>query len=112
MALSNMFREPRREITETLLGIAIVGAFLSVDYAFAAWFMTWAYPPNPVPRFLLLFFGMFAGPVIAGCLIAVCVAVVTSVHNIGEGCCDMLEKRNIYLRPRQQKSIRSRYYDL
>src|SRR5689334_3951872 len=38
MALGNIFKEPRREITETLLGISIVGPLIWIDWQFAQWF--------------------------------------------------------------------------
>lgn len=41
MALSNILNEPRREITETIIGVVIVGVclsgFLMLDYHFAVW---------------------------------------------------------------------------
>ena len=37
MALSNIFREPRREIVETIVGLITVGAFMYVDYKFSCW---------------------------------------------------------------------------
>lgn len=38
MALSNILREPRREIIETLVGIAIFIIPVYLDYRFGLWF--------------------------------------------------------------------------
>ena len=37
MALSNMLREPRREIIETVVGFGAVVLALGLDYGFALW---------------------------------------------------------------------------
>ena len=37
MALSNIFREPRREITETLVGVGVVILPVYVNYRLGAW---------------------------------------------------------------------------
>lgn len=37
MALSNIFREPRREITESAIGLGIFAAAAWADYHFAVW---------------------------------------------------------------------------
>ncbi len=60
MALSNILREPRREITETLIGIMATGSFLFVDYKFAVWFEKITNNGGACPWPL----GLFMGPCI------------------------------------------------
>lgn len=94
MALSNIVREPRREITESAVGIALVAAFVAGDYWFSLWLQNamggWSYCPWPL--------GMWAGVALA--LGLVLVTVIT--HAIGEEVCDALQRRGVHLRPRQR----------
>jgi hypothetical protein len=95
MALSNMLREPRREITESLIGIVIAGTVIAADYEFARWFESATSSIDggcPWPL------GMVLG--IASCVIIFFVALIT--HWIGEDACNRLEDHNIHLRPRQR----------
>ena len=97
MALSNILREPRREITETAIGVAVVGIPIALDYVFGV-----AVSDDKHPVWL----GMLLGAVLlalaflatAGVLI-----VVLGIHEVGEGICNTLQKRNIHLRPRVRK---------
>lgn len=107
MALSNIFREPCREITESVVGIAvtvaIVGGFGWADYEFARWLRdaagcaymrAGACVHNNVPIVL----GMLGG------LLAAVLAVIAlyATHAIGDEICNALQARGIHLRPRNR----------
>jgi H+/Cl- antiporter ClcA len=98
MALSNIFREPRREITETVVGIAVVAVLLGADY-FAARELQkipgWSDCPLLVAMVLIpgaiamgWGLGLFRLPQIA--------------HAIGEDACEALQRHGIHLRPRNR----------
>lgn len=95
MALSNIFREPRREIIETLVGLAVVGPVILADYGFGRWLQTL---DETVP----LVVGMLLGAVVI--VLVVCggglLAVLT--HALGEDICNALERHGHYLRPRRR----------
>ena len=100
MALSNIFREPGREITETLVGIAVVGTILAVilpaDYYFARWFEEITGGANggcPWPL----------GMILIGPMAAIGVGLVAVfIHEVGDIVCDSLEERGIQMRPRRR----------
>lgn len=99
MALSNIFREPRREIVETLVGVGSFAAFLCPDYWFASWLKaaSTSLPhdhgiPIPIP------IGMAIG-IAAMLLIGV---VLLMIHLVGEEVCDFLARRGLHLRPTQR----------
>ena len=85
MALSNVFREPRREVTETLVGAGVAGAFLC-------------------PGLLLAMLGapiMLAALTLLGA-IGVAAAIIC-IHELGEAGCDALARGGVELRgPRKQ----------
>jgi hypothetical protein len=96
MALSNIFREPRREITESVVGIAAVGVFVGADYGLA----------------LLLHDGdksldLPACMAIVAVVVIVCCsalyAALQATHAIGDSICNALQARGIHLRPRQRR---------
>jgi uncharacterized membrane protein YidH (DUF202 family) len=97
MALSNMLREPRREITETVVGIIVVGAALSafawLDYQFANWMSNRREDFAP-----LLIVGAFI--LVGGVIVTFVLAFVT--HAIGDAICTALENRGVQMRPRQR----------
>lgn len=96
MALSNIFREPRREITESVMGIAIFLALLWPDYRFALWFQDLTGgPERGVPVIMGLFAGATAG--------AACVALLFFTHFVGEEVCEWLDDRGLRLRPRNRR---------
>jgi hypothetical protein len=97
MALSNILREPRREITETLMGLAILAVPIWLDYRFAIWFeiTTGATNPrDPCPWPV----GMIFGAIFA----AVLVAVLFVIHALGNVTCNTLEAHGVQVRPRQR----------
>lgn len=100
MALSNIFLEPRREITETLVGITAVIGPVYLDYLFASWLKVASSSPNaPNPHGLPIPLGMVIG--FAATLI-ICVAFIF-IHYVGEEICDFLARRGLHLRPTQRR---------
>jgi len=99
MALSNIFREPRREITETIVGTVVVAAVLVPDYYFAQWFQLVRGPDNPCPWPMAMIIGLFLFLL----LFAIVIIGPIGIHAIGEGICNSLERRGVHLRPRQRK---------
>ena len=103
MALSNIFREPRREITESIVGLIVaigpVTAFCIADYYGAVWasvawfdgttstFWGCAIVLIPMCIFGIVFFGWLA---------------LILTHAIGDDVCDALEERGLQLRPRDR----------
>lgn len=106
MALSNILREPRREITETALGIIVIGIIVYPDYKFACWLHkacgNMAYANRevlPVP------IGMIIGPVLLVLILMVLIGtlmVLIGIHNIGEGVADSLARHGVQVRPRKR----------
>lgn len=107
MALSNIFREPRREITESAVGLALSVVAIGADYAFALWLQEYvgAHPhksPN-IPYTLNCYYipwplGMGLG--ICGALILCLIAFIT--HAFGDSICNALQRNGIHLRPRNR----------
>jgi len=95
MALSNMRREPRREITETVVGLALVATLPAADCVFAAC----VHDPYG------FWDGMGLGVVLLGAialgLILLC-ALALIIHALGEATCNALERGGVQLRPRQR----------
>ena len=97
MALSNIFREPRREITESIVGIAAFGVAMAGDYHFARWFeeiTTNSEGHGGCPWPLGLMFGFI--------FLGIIIAVVFFTHAIGDSICNALQERGIHLRPRNR----------
>ena len=90
MALSNILKEPRREITEQLVGTLVIFGLPVADAIFAhcaPWDM--------------MGIGLSLGTILALGVAAV-VAVANIVHAIGEATCNALEARGVHLRPRRR----------
>lgn len=105
MALSNIFREPRREITETVIGLILLALALLLDY-WGALKIKVLFPQKfgSDPMWfdmLLLVIMTFTGLALAAILI---IGVPILVHTIGENICNALADRGIELRPRQRYS--------
>ena len=103
MALSNIFKEPRREITETAMGVLVT--IVVVPLIVYAWwnlglFMIWLTHDTPSTLNIIgdAFFGMLGGIV----LLAALSLVVIAIHAIGETICNKLQRRGIELRPKQR----------
>lgn len=96
MALSNIFREPRREITETAMGLIPFGAaaiLMVVNYYVSCWLVGGKNVKGSDVGFCM--FLLTAATIIIG-------FIVVFVHWAGEEVCDFLEKRGIQIRPRQR----------
>jgi undecaprenyl pyrophosphate phosphatase UppP len=99
MALSNIFREPRREITETLLGIILAVALVWGDILLALSIA------NHTPQ-------KETTSDIVGLALIIPVTVVPAVimgwgllmatHFLGEKFCDFLARRGLDPRPKQR----------
>jgi hypothetical protein len=100
MALSNIFREPRRELTESAIGLVVFGGVALADYSFATWLENYAgyFPssgnphlPWPLGMLIGIGVGIFA------------VGVLFATHEIGTAICNALQRGGVHLRPRQRR---------
>src|SRR5690349_5692998 len=96
MALSNIFREPRREIIETVVGIGALVPFGVVDYYFGR-FLQESTPDHPP-----LVAGMMLGILVIPFAAFFLVVAAAVVHGIGEEVCGALQNRGVHLRPRNR----------
>jgi hypothetical protein len=98
MALSNIRREPQREITESAVGLVIFGLFMWADYEVALW-MIEVGPPHapPVPIVMILASAFLLGGV------GLLVGIILVTHQIGDAVCNALERNGLHLRPRVRK---------
>lgn len=107
MALSNIFREPRREITETVVGVGVIFTMgfipIYADYRFACWFerATYSTGDGDCPWPLGMFFGVVALAALVVLVILLATAVA-GIHKFGDTICNALQNRGIHLRPRQR----------
>lgn len=94
MALSNILKEPRREIIETIIGGVIFGGFMWGDYA-----VTNAMHPRDFPdqALMMLFFPIFALAVAAAL-----VFVIMFIHGLGNVICDIMKEMGLDPRPKQR----------
>ena len=98
MALSNILREPRRELTETAVGLAIVVPLIYADYSFGQWLQDYAGYDKHGDAHLPWVIGMGVGT-LAGIAISLSAIII---HALGTAICDTLDKHDIHLRPRQR----------
>lgn len=82
MALSNIFREPRREITESLVGLSVVSVVAYADYIFAEWFHVLTGPTGACPVAVGMIFG-------ATFMVVACIGLAAA-HALGDGICNRL----------------------
>lgn len=101
MALSNIFKEPRREITETVVGL---GIFLAVAAP-----LVWG---ESCLWNLIRFYCKDTD--VAVCLTVLCnvlfgvgvglsVLLLMGIHQLGDSICTSLENRGVHLRPRVRR---------
>lgn len=98
MALSNMFREPRRELTETAIGLALFGCAVGADYLFARWLQYQA-GYSTVDQVSKANIPWGQGMCIGVILACVCTIIAMVAHIVGESICDRLQDGGIRLRP-------------
>lgn len=95
MALSNIAREPRREIIETVVGLVIFTAFMGLDYTLAVWIEgVTGGPHDGLPWQVGMLFGIPAG--------GAAIFLALFIHFLGETVCDTLQRNGIHLRPRNR----------
>lgn len=99
MALSNMVKEPRREIIETIVGLGLFSLFVFADYWFAVWFsyVTSWIGSNGLQYDIPWPVGMLVG--IIGLIIAI--PIIVFIHFIGDEMCNGM--RNLGYDPRPTK---------
>ena len=98
MALSNMLREPRREITESLVGAGIIGGPIGAVWLFGLWWHS-EWPPDSVWGGMLMGLLCLSGLAVAIWLI---VGVTVVLHEMGDAVCTALQARGVHLRPKQR----------
>ncbi len=102
MALSNIFREPRREITESLVGLGVAGAVITgIGY-----WSYWCVKATGGTVLTSLPIAMFMVAITSIAAIAVLWVLgylfLAATHAIGEDICDILQRRGVHLRPRKR----------
>ncbi len=102
MALSNIFREPRREITESVVGMIVVAALIFADYRFGMWLQNYlnahsGLSPGCWNGFFIvgMIFGVFA-------IFAACQVLFIFPHWVGEVACDLLANLGADPRPKRR----------
>ncbi len=101
MALSNIFREPRREITESVIGLLVTAPIFGWIYFLSGWLRD----HDSTPIMPLSFY-------IAGALLftlggaAMSAGILLITHAIGDGVCNALQRGDIHLRPRNRPTAR------
>lgn len=97
MALTNMLREPKRELIEQGYGLIAVGCFVAVDFALAAAVarLVDGTVHVPVSEFLCCaFISLF--------VIAAAVVLLLIVHSVGEAICNAMARHGNDPRPRDR----------
>lgn len=95
MALSNIFKEPRREIIETMAGIVVAAIVIVPLCLFSCWFQSKTFIGDVWP-------GRITGMLVGIVSIVLMSGIAIVIHSIGEGVCESLDKRGLRLRPRQR----------
>lgn len=93
MALSNIFNEPRRELTESVVGIAVFAAVVTplviADYLFSLWFHEATGGGTKGCPWQL---GMLLGVLFAAVGLLLISGLLGLTHAIGEDVCNALER--------------------
>lgn len=97
MALSNIFHEPRREITETAIGLGLLGGLFCGLYGWTC--LTW----GPADAKVVSFWGAMGVWTLVAVAGSVGLTVLcVFVHWVGEEIADVLEDHGIQLRPKHR----------
>lgn len=94
MALSNILKEPRREITETVIGLLAFGPLMYWDVVLAGYLQ----PKHMDDPFFML---MVVAMVLLAFGIACALGLLLIVHAVGEALCDRIEQAGWQIRPRR-----------
>lgn len=99
MALSNIRKEPRREITESLIGMVCVAGALWLDYAGSRFvnFVFFLKGPCPIALAMILL------PIVLLVVFLLGVLLVSVTHGLGEVVCGRLAKVGFDPRPKVRK---------
>lgn len=97
MALSNMKNEPRRELTESFLGITFTIVFLLADYKVAHWLASGFENSADRIGFTVVFMA------IGGCIVPLVIALAHLTHWLGDKICDCMGTFNLDPRPKNRK---------
>lgn len=100
MALSNMRREPQREITESVIGIALFVGLATGDYFLSRYIDFTIFKEKNVVGIIIL---MILIPIALFILSGVTFALLYFTHHIGEEICGWLADRGWDPRPRDRK---------
>lgn len=96
MALTNVFREPRRELTESAVGLGIFSVYLFLDYQFSIWFQAATIDGNGGCPWGL---GMLIGLI----LTMISILVLFATHEFGDFVCNSLARHGLELRPKNRR---------
>jgi small-conductance mechanosensitive channel len=99
MALSNIFCEPRREITESVVGITVFVLVVIGPLAIAWHVASEAVAADRDLPFLLPFIATIIGELI---VVVVVFGLSLLTHAIGERVCNALARKGVELRPRRR----------
>jgi len=98
MALSNILREPRREITETAIGLSLIVLFCLADYYLADIVYSSMMMIDDRHDNFLHVMSFIASALV----IIVIIGGFVLAHSMGQSLCDWLQKNNIHLRPKRR----------
>jgi hypothetical protein len=103
MALSNIFREPRREITESAIGITVFVLIVMGPLAIAWHVASEAVAADHNLPFLLPFIATIIGELVVAVMVF---GLSLLTHAIGERVCNGLAERGLELRPKQRRQTK------
>lgn len=98
MALSNIFREPRREITESVVGLVPFVGFIALDVFLTRWICR-ADTHRDWGQIMGIFFVIVVGTLMA---LFGLVLLALFTHFIGEEICGFLARHGLELRPKNR----------
>lgn len=101
MALSNIAAEPRRELIEQGVGVAVLVLLGILDFKVSARVSAWSHNDPPlVVDMLLLPLAFLAFLFLAGLLFT---GLWYLAHALGEGACALLKVAGLEIRPKQRR---------
>lgn len=106
MALSNITREPQREITESVVGFALFGGFTSLDWWIASKLHIEG-STSPVADFWLFF--IVGVPLCLVLAVLGTIGLVFFTHFLGKVACDLLRALRLDPRPKLRRHDRTDY---